>query len=308
MYFENIIGQDFAKKYIINSIKKDRINNAYIFEGIEGIGKTTFSYEFAKILLEREDIKNSPDFINIYPEDKNSIKISQIRELISDIIIKPHSNKKVYIIHNSETMTLQSQNALLKTLEEPPSYAIIILITTNKESIIDTIKSRCDIIKFVPISTFNIEKYLDSLGIKNSSIIANFSRDSIGKALELSSSDKFRNIREDVCNYIENILKKDLLYSMDNINSIDIYKNDIITVMDILITFFRDVMMLKQGINNIINIDKMSVIQSISKEISSNKISKIIDIIEDIKNKLNSNCSFSICMQVMFFNIYEVII
>ena len=67
MYFENIIGQDFAKKYIINSIKKDRINNAYIFEGIEGIGKTTFSYEFAKILLEREDIKNSPDFINIYP-------------------------------------------------------------------------------------------------------------------------------------------------------------------------------------------------------------------------------------------------
>lgn len=308
MYFENIIGQDFAKKYITNSIKKNRITNAYIFEGIEGIGKTTFSYEFAKILLEREDIKNSPDFINIYPEDKNSIKISQIRELISDIIIKPHSNKKVYIIHNSETMTLQSQNALLKTLEEPPSYAIIILITTNKESIIDTIKSRCDIIKFVPISTFNIEKYLDSLGIKNSSIIANFSRGSIGKALELSSSDKFRNIREDVCNYIENILKKDLLYSMDNINSIDVYKNDIITVMDILITFFRDVMMLKQGINNIINIDKISVIQNISKEISSNKISKIIGIIEDIKNKLNSNCSFSICMQVMFFNIYEVII
>ena len=98
MYFDNIIGQDFAKKYLTNSIKKNKINHAYMFEGIDGIGKKKLSQELSKILLDTENVENSPDYINIYP-DGNSIKIAQIRKLQTDIIVKPHNQYKIYIIN-----------------------------------------------------------------------------------------------------------------------------------------------------------------------------------------------------------------
>jgi len=151
MYFENIIGQEFAKKYLTNSMRKNKINHAYMFEGIEGIGKKKFAGELSRILLNSENVDSSPDYINIYP-DGSSIKIAQIRKLQTDIIIKPHKDYKIYIINDAEKMTIEAQNALLKTLEEPPGYAIMILITSNKQALLDTIKSRCEIIKFLPIS------------------------------------------------------------------------------------------------------------------------------------------------------------
>jgi DNA polymerase III, gamma/tau subunits len=156
MYFENIKGQEFAKKYMRNSINKGKINHAYMFEGIEGIGKETFANDLAKILLETEHLDNAPDCIRLKP-DGNSIKIAQIRNLQSDIVIKPHKEYKIYIIDKSERMTVEAQNALLKTLEEPPEYAIIILVTNNKESLLPTIRSRCEIIKFTPIPLVEIK-------------------------------------------------------------------------------------------------------------------------------------------------------
>ena len=211
MYFENIIGQDFAKKYLTNSIKNNKINHAYMFEGIDGIGKKKLSQELAKILLDSRNVDNSPDYINIYP-DGNSIKIAQIRKLQTDIIIKPHKEYKIYIINQAEKMTVEAQNALLKTLEEPPEYAIIILITSNKEALLDTIKSRCEIIKFLPISILDLKNYLISQGIdKNrAQLLATFSRGSIEKAIELSESADFAIMREEIQTYIEIMLDKNI--------------------------------------------------------------------------------------------------
>ena len=87
MYFNNILGQEFAKKYIINSIRNNKINHAYMFEGIDGIGKNLFAKELGKILINTNNAESSPDYITIEPTG-NSIKIAQIRELQSDIIIK----------------------------------------------------------------------------------------------------------------------------------------------------------------------------------------------------------------------------
>ena len=119
MYFEDIIGQEFAKKYLTNSINNNKISHAYMFEGIEGIGKKKLTEELAKLLLDISDVNNSPDYIEIKP-DGNSIKIAQIRKLQTDIIIKPHKDYKIYVINDAHKMTVEGQNALLKTLEEPP--------------------------------------------------------------------------------------------------------------------------------------------------------------------------------------------
>ena len=310
MYFNNILGQEFAKKYITNSITNNKINHAYMFEGIDGIGKNLFAKELGKILINIDNTENSPDYITIEPTG-SSIKIAQIRELQSDIIIKPHSNYKIYVINNAQKMTVESQNALLKTLEEPPEYAIIILITNNKESLLPTIKSRCEIIKFLPISIMELKRYLMDRGIdeKRALLLANFSRGSIEKALELSESSDFTIMRDDIQSYIQHILDKNMIEILNIQTDMDKYKDKTIAVLDMMINYFRDMMMCMGNIDKdmIINGDRITFIQNMSKKITYSQVSKVIDIIEETKRKMRSNCNFNVSIQVMALNIYEVI-
>ena len=310
MYFENIIGQDFAKKYLTNSIKKNKLNNAYMFEGMDGIGKKKFADELSKLLLDYENLENSPDYVLIKP-DGNSIKIAQIRNLQSDIVIRPHKDYKIYIINNAEKMTVEAQNALLKTLEEPPNYAIIILVTNNKESLLETIKSRCDIIKFSPIPIEDLKRYLINTGIEEerAQLLAIFSRGSIENALNLSQSSEFSMMREDIQQYIQIMLDKNIVEILNIPNNIEKYRGKIIALLDMMINYFRDIILLKENVNKnmLINVDKLVFIQNMSGKISYSQLSKIIDIIEDAKSKIKSNCNFNISIQVMSLNIYEVI-
>lgn len=310
MYFEDIIGQEFAKRYLTNSIKNNKISHAYMFEGIEGIGKKKLTEELAKLLLDISDVNNSPDYIELNP-DGSSIKIAQIRKLQTDIIIKPHKDYKIYVINDAHKMTIEGQNALLKTLEEPPHYAIIILVTSNKEALLDTIKSRCEIIKFLPISLIDLKKYLIQKGVdeQRAQLLATFSRGSIEKALELSESSEFALMREEIQSYIERLLDKNIVDILDISLDIEKYRGDIFNILDIMINYFRDIMFIKEKIDKdmIINSDKITFLQNMSKKISYSQVSKIIDIIEETKKKIRSNCNFNISMQVMALNIYEVI-
>ena len=310
MYFEKIRGQRFAKKYLSNSIKSNMISHAYMFEGPSGVGKNTMARELAATLLEMENLFNSPDYIEITP-DGNSIKIAQIRKLQSAILVKPYKSYKIYVIDEAQKMTVEAQNALLKTLEEPPKYAIIILITNNKESLLDTIKSRCEIIKFTPIPLVEVADYLTQTGVdKNrASLLANFSRGSMQKAIELSESEDFHIMRDDVQKYVETFLTGSMLDIMDIQSSIEKYKDNITNVLDLLVNYFRDIMMVKENVDSsmIINLDRLVFIKNMSTKITYSQLSKIIDIIEETKNKLRSNCNFNISIQVMTLNIYEVI-
>ena len=310
MYFEKIRGQRFAKKYLSNSIKSNMISHAYMFEGPSGVGKNTMARELAATLLDMENLFNSPDYIEITP-DGNSIKIAQIRKLQSDILVKPYKTYKIYVIDEAQKMTVEAQNALLKTLEEPPKYAIIILITNNKESLLDTIKSRCEIIKFTPIPLVEVADYLTQTGVdKNrASLLANFSRGSMQKAIELSESEDFHIMRDEVQKYVETFLTGSMLDIMDIQNSIEKYKDNITNVLDLLVNYFRDIMMVKENVDSsmIINLDRLVFIKNMSTKITYSQLSKIIDIIEETKNKLRSNCNFNISIQVMTLNIYEVI-
>ena len=162
MIFENIIGNEKNKQLLKKIIDANNIAHSYMFVGKESIGKLLFAKEFAKgILCTSEenlcnkcksciefDTNNNPDF-SITEPDGNSIKIDQIRELTKKVYEKPVvSNKKVYIINESQFMTKEAQNSLLKTLEEPPEYVTIILITSNENTFLPTIKSRCTKILF----------------------------------------------------------------------------------------------------------------------------------------------------------------
>ena len=164
--FQNILGNNKIKESLQESVKNNKISHSYLFIGMSGIGKKIIAKEFAKAILCLEsekycnncksclefDGENNPDFSIIEP-DGNTIKIEQIRDMQRRVQEKPIiSSKKVYIIDNADQMTKEAQNALLKTLEEPPEFVTIILIGENENEFLATIKSRCMILHFNPIN------------------------------------------------------------------------------------------------------------------------------------------------------------
>lgn len=243
MKFENIIGNTEVKKYLSNSIEQNNILHSYLFLGTEGIGKLLIAKSFSKKILcqeEKNDIKcncksclcfdgnNHPDF-TIINEEGESIKIEQIRDITEKVIEKPIiSSKKVYIINDCDKMTKEAQNCLLKTLEEPPEFVVLILISSNENLILNTIKSRCMSIKFHPIPDDVLKKYaLEKLEYTsiNDNMLKSF-HGSIGKAIkQKNNEEKYLQI-EKVISYMENkdivdiMLEAKILYDKENIDDI----------------------------------------------------------------------------------------
>ena len=196
--FENILGHEKQKQFLENSIISNNISHSYLFLGSDGIGKKCLAIEFAKILLNANSIENCPDFKIIEKKkDKKNVLVEQIREdILKDIYIAPiSSDKKVYIIDNFEELSISSQNALLKTLEEPPKYVVIIIISSNITNILTTILSRVNIVRFDKLSIKIIKKYINNEEMTQN--ILNFLDGSIGKynlLLENNSLDKLELI------------------------------------------------------------------------------------------------------------------
>lgn len=236
--FDNIIGHDDIKTYFENIIKKHNISHSYIFYGEDGVGKLTFAKEFAKKLLKQDNLEACPDFKIIKKlDDKKDIIVEQVRkEILDDVYIAPLSGDyKIYIIDDADFLNIASQNALLKTLEEPPKYILIILICSNINKILTTILSRTNKINFTGIdgkyiNSFINEKY-DTMLSDN---VLNYVNGSLGKAINVINNnliDKF-NIVEQLVNYIE---KKDVIDSLDLIKNLDFQNEDIIQYFEYML-------------------------------------------------------------------------
>jgi len=245
--FRNIVGNTEAKDYLIKNIEQNNILHSYLFLGTEGIGKFLIAQEFARKILcfkKQEnncDCKsclcynsnNHPD-LTILNEENNSLKIEQIRNITGKVNEKPiMSEKKIYIINNCENMTKEAQNCLLKTLEEPPDFIVIILISANENMILNTIKSRCMSIKFRNISDEELREYAEKeIGYNDlSSNLLKLFNGSIGKAIKLKENkERYQQIEE----LISNFKKKDLIDIM--FDSKIIYdKENIYEILDYII-------------------------------------------------------------------------
>lgn len=278
--FSDIIGNDKLKKELIHSVEINKTSHSYLFIGTEGIGKKLIAEEFAKMLLAVKDTENSPDFSIIEP-DGNSIKIEQIREFQKKVSEKPIiSNKKVYIINDSDKMTVEAQNCLLKTLEEPPEFVTIILIGSNENSFLSTIKSRCMILHFEKISDGQIQKYLqDNHQTEiNSKIMLEACQGSIGKALEIKDKQELYQNTEQVVNSLERKDKIDILNMSDFIYKSKDDKLEILNYMNVLF----------------INLAKIN-----------SKYADCIAIVEETKRRLQSNANYDMCIDNLLLSLWE---
>lgn len=221
--FEQIIGNERNKQILKNIIIHNKISHSYIFTGPEGIGKMLFAEEFAKaILCENAQEKpcnqckaciefsnhNHPD-VNRVDEQNETIKTENMKNLTKDILEKPLENKKkIYIINNSENMTREAQNTLLKTLEEPPEYSVIILITKNINLLLNTIKSRCIKISFNKLTDEEMRQYYHGNITED---ILKFSEGSIGKSLKVKENEEIYIALDKSIRNLENINELQLL-------------------------------------------------------------------------------------------------
>lgn len=210
--FENIIGHEDKKKILEKCIKSGNISHAYLFSGKKGVGKRTLAEEFARQILNVKNLESSADYKYISKrDDKKDIIIEQIRKnIIDDVYELPVSgNKKVYIIDDAESLNIASQNALLKTLEEPPTYVVLILISASESVFLPTIRSRVNLLSFSGIKDDQLKKYMEeNYKINLSDKIISYLEGSIGEAVKLIKEQKLDDLKE-IDKLYEFINKKD---------------------------------------------------------------------------------------------------
>jgi DNA polymerase-3 subunit delta' len=271
-----------------------------MFIGEQGIGKRLIANQFAKMILCQEydlhecntcksclefDGGNNPDFVFIEP-DGRIIKIGQIREMQNKIVEKPIiSNKKVYIINDADLMTKEAQNCLLKTLEEPPEYIVIILIVSNENKMLTTIKSRCMKIHFEKIDDNEIQKFLlEKCEIQNiSQNIIRMCDGSIGKCID---------IKDKLDDYL--ILEKIFLN----------FGNSLTSVVNSAEILYKN----KDNINDYLDYINV-ILYNLTNENKNNSLKFInsIKIVEKTKQRLLSNSNYDMCIDYLLFNIWEEI-
>lgn len=323
MYLKDIYGQDSVKNKILN-IMNTNVGHAYVFEGQDGIGKKTISKAFTALLL-CENVTNNEvcgeckscnlihketmvDYYEVMPS-KFTISVDEIRKMQENINIRPlYSKRKVYLIYDAHNMTVQAQNCLLKTLEEPPQYVTIILNTSNYDALQETIKSRIVKINVEKYSDKMIKKFITDNYVKSESeieFITSLSEGIIGKSKIILESNIFLHERDKTLdlffesNTIENILNK-IKYMIDN-------KDKIKFVVKILITILRDILLIKCNADYkfIINKDRMEIIKGKSENYTFTDIVRKLEILENIYVEVNRNANLSIAMDNMFLRLQE---
>ena len=319
--FKDILGNDMIKEHFQKAIENHKVSHAYILTGEAGTGRKSFANAFSMALLCEKGGKepcmvchsckqvlsgNHPDLIYVTHEKPNSIGVDDIREQINDtIMIRPYSSYyKVYVVDEAEKMTVQAQNALLKTIEEPPAYAVIILITTNQEAFLPTILSRCVQLKLKPLKDFTVKSYLvQHLGVgeKEAEIAAAFARGNLGKAIHLASSDEFKELHYKMMALVKNVETMDIVDLMDRIREMKELNFDIGEVLDMLQLWYRDVLMFKvtKDMNLLIFKDEYKTINGMGQNVGYDGLEKILAAIETCRTRLNANVNMELAMELL---------
>lgn len=330
MSFKDIVGQERAIKILTKSQKENKISSSYIFVGSEGTGKKLTAIEFTKAVnclnlnknLEACDNCHSCNEINkqycpdlkIVETTKGLIKIKQIREIRKEIELKPfRSKKKVYIIDKAEKMTLEASNCLLKTIEEPPYYAIIILICSKIDPILPTIVSRCQIVNFGLVTSLKIKEILlnkiDNLEKDKAEIISKLAQGSIGKAFKLSIDKEYFIRREDVLDYLSAISPgkygNDIFAKVEKmISEIDRIEE----ILEIIKLWYHDILIIKNTGNQkyIINCDKLEILGRKSQIYSQKMLIDILDYLEQVEEYLMKNVNKRLILERLFIKMVGV--
>lgn len=325
--FHNIIGHDEIIQHLKNAISTGKVSHSYILTGDAGSGKKRIASSFAATLQCEEKGtepcqkcdsckkaigKNHPDIIMVTHEKPGVISIDEIRDqVINDVAVKPYcSPYKIYIIPDAEMMTIQAQNALLKTIEEPPEYAVILLLTTNADSLLPTICSRCVRLDLKVVDDSLVKQYLmDHLHVPDyeAELDTSYAQGSIGKAKAAATSKEFSELTQNALKILKYANSMEVYELADAIKNLSTEKQNINDYLDLFQFWFRDVLMFKatREIDNLVFKQEINFIKEQASERSYENLEKILEALEKTKVRLRANVNFELALELLFLTIRE---
>lgn len=323
--FTEIVGHEQIKEHMQAAIRDKKPFHAYLFQGEEGVGKEALARTFAAglqcqsesadkpckecVSCRQMESGNQPDVIWVTRE-KASPGVDEIREqLCNTMDIKPFSSPyKIYLVPEVEKMTEAAQNALLKTIEEPPEYGIVILMTSNISALLPTIQSRCLTMEFRPLSTAVVESYVKEhcqVPDYQARASAAFAQGNLGKAMRYAKSEDFIERKDHIISLLRHVEQMDLSEMLAVIKDLGTRKDEVRDYIDLMVLWYRDVLLFKatKDINQLLFQDEASYISREASHRSYEKIEEILQAFEKAKVRLRANVNFDITMELMLLTL-----
>lgn len=325
--FGAIVGHEQIINHMKNSILQDKVSHAYVLVGEAGAGKKTLANVYAMTLqcekggavpcktcdsCKKANSRNHPDIIYVEHEKSDSIGVDEIRsQVVDDVAIRPYNGRyKIYIISDADKMTPQAQNAVLKTIEEPPDYAVFLLLTTNVDALLPTIRSRCVRLDVRPVSDALVKQYLvENMHVPEheAELETAFAQGNIGKAEKAADTSYFDEMAQKVLYILKYASKMEVHEWVEALKKISEGKQDIYDQLDIVQVWFRDVLMFKatREVDNLVFKREINSIKEQASQRSYEGIENIIDAADKAKVRLQANVNFDLAMELLFLTIRE---
>lgn len=325
--FSDIVGHRQIIEHLQKAISYGKVSHAYIFNGPEKSGKRMLAEAFAMTLqceaggnspclrchsCKQAQSHNHPDIIYLTHEKPATISVEDVRRQINnDIGIKPYAGPyKIYIVDEAEKMNQQAQNALLKTIEEPPSYGVILLLTTNAGAFLPTILSRCITLNLQVVPDAEIKAHLMKeyrIPDYQADICVAFAQGNVGKAIQLAGNEDFIELKNSVLQLVKRIKDIELYEMTEAIKQIGDYKLQINDYFDLLMIWYRDVLLYKAtaDVNGLIFKDEALDIKKQANLSSYGGIERILEALEKAKLRLNANVNFDLTMELLLLTMKE---
>lgn len=323
--FSNIVGNETIIDSLKKSIENNRVTHAYIFSGLKGIGKKLLAKTFAKTLqCEKQgsqscneciscktfESNNHTDIFYVRNTNTKSIGVDDIREQINQKMeIKPYKYKyKIFIVENAEKLTVQAQNALLKTIEEPAGYGIFMLLTDNANTFLPTVLSRCVRFNLMPLPFNQVCNYLiNHWGLEQSKaeFIATFAQGNIGQALDLMEDEEFISMRNTIITFMQKLDDYSLVDVFEYAKELEAYKDRIQEALDILNLWYRDLLVTKiDSAGYLIQKDLKAILQTKAKQYSVGRIVKNYEAVNAAKRHIKQYANFLLTLENLFMSLY----
>ena len=346
--FRNIYGHEKTIAHLRSAIVLDQVSHAYLISGDEGMGKKTLARAFAQTLqcenlqMEVQEMGrpaahaapddaswkridacglcgsckqtvsgNQPDILTWSHEKVKLFSVDDARKLAEDIQIRPFSGRyKIYIVPDAQMMNVQAQNALLKTLEEPPEYAVLILLTTSTDAMLETIRSRCVLLDLKPVEDAKVRQYLmEQCEIPDyeADICVAFAQGNIGKAVSLAGSEDFRETMDRAVRILTHIRDWEMEEISAEVKALVPYKLRIDDLLDLFAVWYRDVLFFKatRQIDGIIFREQTSAVRKAARESSYEGVQMILDAIRKAKDRLRANVNFELTIELLLLAMKE---
>ncbi len=314
---ERLIGHDAVLKHIRSAVSAGRVSHAYLVEGAEGAGKKTLAGQFAMALLCKAPENgepcgrcdscrvflsgNHPDMHYIRPGEKGTLPVQRIREeLVQDMEILPYyAGRKIYIVERAHLMNAQAQNALLKTIEEPPAYGVILLLAESVQSFLPTVRSRCVLLRLLPLPEEKVRKILTGrYGVEESTAraCAALCGGSVGQALRLAGSEDFIRLRERWMEWLSGLARQETWEVLTRAKALEEDKAVIEDVLRMMQIWFRDLIILREtgSLSGCVCRDLDAKLESSANLYEIPELYRKIEVLEDAKKKLSHNVNYGL--------------